>query len=43
MLDIYPYSGKKPAQIRDYETRLSKTLCALTHDALNRLSPVRAY
>ena len=43
VLEIYPYSGKKPTQIRDYETRLSKTLCALTHDALNRLAPVRAY
>ena len=43
VLDIYPYSGEKPAQIRDYETRLSKTLCELTHKALNRLSPVRAY
>ena len=43
LLEIYPYNGKKPAQIGDYETRLSKTLCELTHEASSRLSPVGVY
>ena len=43
LLDIYPYSGSKPALLREYEDRLSRTLCGLARDALNGLSPARAY
>jgi neutral ceramidase len=43
LLEIYPYGGEKPAQIREYEARLSKTLSALTYEALDRLLPADVF